>query len=311
MKKLLFALLAAGTLFFSACSASTESPSSSQEGTNPSVEIDMENLQVIYYAGGCFWGVEEYFSRIPGVYDVTSGYANGTTEDPTYDEVCYGDTGHAETVHVQYDPNIVSLETLTKQFFKIINPTSKNRQGNDVGGQYRSGVYYVNEADKPIIEAVFAAEQKKYEEDIVTELVPLKHYYLAEEYHQDYLKKNPNGYCHVDFSTLDELETQKPKVDPSLYSKPSEEEIRAMLSPEEYNTTQNAGTEPSFSGKFYDHFERGIYVDIVTGEPLFSSADKFESGCGWPSFSKPIDPAVIVETPDTTLGLARTEYAAG
>jgi len=165
----------------------------------------MENFKDIYYAGGCFWGVEEYFSRIRGVYDVTCGYANGYTENPTYKEVCFNGTGHAETVHVRYDPGIVSLETLTGQFFKIIDPLSLNRQGNDAGPQYRTGVYYTDESDIEVIQAVFSAEQQKYDKKIVVELLPLGHYYLAEEYHQDYLKKNPNGYCHVDFSSLSDM----------------------------------------------------------------------------------------------------------
>jgi len=273
------------------------------------VEINVNNLKNIYYAGGCFWGVEEYFSRIPGVYDVTSGYANGNTANPTYEEVCYMNTGHAETVHVRYDPDIISLKTLTEQFFKIVNPLSLNRQGNDVGSQYRTGVYYTDMSDIAIIQNVFDTEQKKYREAIVTELLPLKNYYMAEEYHQDYLQKNPNGYCHVDFSTLNdiELEIRLIRVDPSKYKKPSDEEIRAMLTPAQYSVTQNAGTEPAFSGEYDNNKQPGLYVDIVTGEPLFSSEDKYDSGCGWPSFTKPIDPDVIVEYVDNSYGMRRIE----
>jgi len=160
------------------------------------------NIKDIYFAGGCFWGVEEYFSRISGVYDVTSGYANGTTENPTYKDVCFNKSGHAETVHVQYNPDIVSLQTLTGQFFKIIDPISINKQGNDAGVQYRTGVYYTDGADLEVIQEVFNAEQQKYNNKIAVELMPLEHFYVAEEYHQDYLRKNPNGYCHVDFSSL-------------------------------------------------------------------------------------------------------------
>jgi len=163
-----------------------------------------DGLADIYFAGGCFWGVEEYFSRIPGVYDVTSGYANGNIKFPTYEQVCNNNTGHAETVHVLYDPNAVSLKTLTEHFFIIIDPLSLNRQGNDIGSQYRTGIFYTNEEDKAVILKVFSSEQQKYDSSIMTELLPLKDYYLAEEYHQDYLKKNPDGYCHIDFSTLRE-----------------------------------------------------------------------------------------------------------
>ena len=166
------------------------------------MNANTKKLQDIYFAGGCFWGVEEYFSRIPGVCDVTSGYANGNTENPSYEDVIFKNTGHAETVHVQYDPDIVSLKTLTEHFFMIIDPLSLNRQGYDFGTQYRTGVYYTDEAGIETIKVVFEEEQKKYTQKIVVELLPLKHYYLAEEHHQDYLKKNPNGYCHVDFSSL-------------------------------------------------------------------------------------------------------------
>lgn len=168
-------------------------------------QADPSSLREIYYAGGCFWGVESYFSQIPGVYDVTVGYANGSTENPTYEEVCSHRTGHAETVHVQYDPSCVSLQTLTKHFFKIIDPLSVNRQGNDVGSQYRTGIYYTDEDDLETLKGIMADEQKKYDSPLAVELLPLTCYYLAEEYHQDYLEKNPGGYCHVDFSGLSEF----------------------------------------------------------------------------------------------------------
>jgi peptide methionine sulfoxide reductase msrA/msrB len=162
----------------------------------------MDNLRDIYYAGGCFWGVEAYFSQIPGVYDVTVGYANGMTENPTYEEVCGGNTGHAETVHVRYNPDTVNLRILTEQFFIIIDPLSVNCQGNDVGSQYRTGIYYTDETDLPALEAVMGKEQEKYDQPLAVELMPLTCYCLAEEDHQDYLEKNPNGYCHIDFSGL-------------------------------------------------------------------------------------------------------------
>lgn len=169
-------------------------------------EKHLDNLKEIYYAGGCFWGVEAYFSRIPGVNQVTVGYANGTVENPTYEEVCSHTTGHAETVHVIYDPERVSLRTLTEHFFKIIDPLSLNRQGNDIGNQYRTGIYYTDEQDLAILRKVMEEEQKKYDAPIMVELLPLASYYLAEEYHQDYLVKNPNGYCHINFSSLSEFQ---------------------------------------------------------------------------------------------------------
>ncbi|NPV93228.1 MAG: peptide-methionine (S)-S-oxide reductase MsrA [Firmicutes bacterium] len=160
--------------------------------------IDEKGLRDIWLAGGCFWGVEAYFSRLPGVVETDVGYANGRTQNPTYREIPF--TGHAETVHVRYDPGYITLETLLEHLFKIIDPTSVNRQGPDVGTQYRTGVYYRDENDRPAIESFIEREQRKHAEPIATEAVPLEHYHPAEEYHQDYLEKNPGGYCHVDLS---------------------------------------------------------------------------------------------------------------
>lgn len=268
---------------------------------------NMENLKEIYFAGGCFWGVEEYFSRIPGVRDAVSGYANGQTENPTYEEVCSGLTGHAETVRVSYEPRIVSLETLTEQFFQIIDPTVRDRQGNDAGRQYRTGVYYADAAEQGSLERIFAAEQKKYKQKIVTELAPLENFCAAEEYHQDYLKKNLGGYCHIDFSALDGLKAKAPPTPERKYAKLSAAELRKKLTPTQYAVTQEAATERPFANEYFDNREPGLYVDVVTGAPLFSSEAKFDSGCGWPSFSKPIDPAAVAERHDDSYGMSRTE----
>lgn len=157
-------------------------------------------MKEIYFAGGCFWGIEEYMSRIKGVIDTEVGYANGTKENPTYQEVCTGTTGHAETVQVKYDENVISLEELLNKFWNIIDPTLLNRQGADIGNQYRTGIYYVDEEDLEVINKTLEEQKKKYTKPIVTEIMPLKCFYRAEEYHQDYLKKNPGGYCHIDLS---------------------------------------------------------------------------------------------------------------
>ena len=169
---------------------------------NTGTAFDKNALRKIYLAGGCFWGVEAFMARTAGVADTTVGYANGRTANPTYEEVCHNDTGHAETVEVWYDPGRTTLEKLLTVFFTIIDPLSKNRQGGDVGTQYRTGVYYEADEDKKIAGAVFAEEQKKYSGPIAVELEPVSNFYAAEEYHQDYLEKNPEGYCHVDFSKL-------------------------------------------------------------------------------------------------------------
>jgi len=151
----------------------------------------------IYLAGGCFWGVEKYIKLIRGVLDTQVGYANGKTENPTYEEVCRNNTGHAETVKVVYDPQVLKLELLLDLYFEAIDPTSLNRQGGDVGTQYRTGIYYTDENDLDVITRVIEEQQKKYDKPIVTEVLPLKNFYPAEEYHQDYLDKNPGGYCHI------------------------------------------------------------------------------------------------------------------
>ena len=156
-----------------------------------------EDLEKIYLAGGCFWGVDEYFDRIEGVVDVVSGYANGTTEHPSYEDVIYANTGHAETVSVTYDSSKIDLTDILLYYFKVIDPTSLNKQGNDVGTQYRTGIYYEDDSQLETIGKVMAVKQKEYEKEIVVEVLPLDHFFEAEEYHQDYLKKNPRGYCHI------------------------------------------------------------------------------------------------------------------
>jgi len=256
----------------------------------------------IWLAGGCFWGVEAYFSRLEGVLRTSVGYANGKTAHPSYKEIA--STGHAETVQVTYDPVKISLRELLQHFFKIIDPTSKNRQGNDVGTQYRTGIYSNDPADLETARAVLAEEQKKYDRPIVTEVLPLDNYYLAEEYHQAYLEKNPGGYCHVDLSSLPE---RKKPAKTRAYRKPPPEELKKTLSSRQFQVTQLNATEPPFDNEYWDHFERGIYVDVVTGEPLFLSTDKFDAGCGWPSFTRPIDRDAVVEREDRSHGMIRTE----
>lgn len=157
-------------------------------------------MKTIYLAGGCFWGVEEYFSRIEGIIDTDVGYANGKKISPTYEQVCTGLTGHAETVYIKFDDSILPLESILERFFKIIDPTLLNRQGGDIGNQYRTGIYYVDFDDLEIIKKVMKKEQLKYGDPIVTEVKELAFFYYAEDYHQDYLKKNPGGYCHIDMS---------------------------------------------------------------------------------------------------------------
>lgn len=273
-------------------------------GVNPNEGVDYKDadLKTIYLAGGCFWGLEAYMERVYGVADVVSGYANGKTENPTYDDVSHKNTGHAETLKVDYDPKRISLDQILNYYLKVIDPTSLNKQGNDVGTQYRTGVYFTDENDKEVIEKKLSEEQKKYMDKIVVEVQKLDNFYEAEAYHQDYLAKNPYGYCHINLNKANEI-----LIDKDKYKKPTDEILKRRLTNIQYNVTQNAGTEHAFSNEYWDNEKKGIYVDIVTGEPLFVSTDKFESGCGWPSFSKPISKDVVKYNSDTSYNMNRVE----
>lgn len=264
----------------------------------------LSNGKEIYFAGGCFWGTEHFFKQVRGVVGTEVGYANGNVENPNYKLVITGTTNFAETVKVKYDPTIVSLDLLIDLYFKTIDPTTINRQGNDVGTQYRTGVYYTDETDLPLIQRHFDELAKTYKVPIRIELMPLKNFYTGEEYHQDYLDKNPGGYCHIGRDLFELARNANPEI---VYQKPSDEVLRETLSPLQYQVTQNSATERPFANEYNGEFREGIYVDITTGEPLFVSSDKFESGCGWPSFSKPIQESLIEEIRDTTHGMIRTE----
>lgn len=269
------------------------------------MKINIEKLKEIYLAGGCFWGTEKYLCQVTGIVATDVGYANGNTENPTYKDVCTKDAGHAETVRVLYNPLEISLEFILELYYEVINPTSINRQGNDIGSQYRTGIYYVDVYDEKIILKSIRELQKKYDKPIAIEVLPLKNYYLAEEYHQKYLDKNPNGYCHIG---SDHFEKAKIAKDQSVKYDPLPKEVlKGTLTELQYEVTQNSVTEPPFRNEYYDNFESGIYVDITTGEPLFVSSDKFQSGCGWPSFSKPIDEGLIKELSDSRFGMKRVE----
>lgn len=265
----------------------------------------------VYFAGGCFWGIEKLYESIDGVLDAESGYANGNQEIvPDYQKVVRGDTGYKETVKVTYDPAKVSLEQLLTAFFYVIDPTVKNRQAYDIGTQYQTGIYFTDKHSEDIIRRFTEKEKTKYAEFAV-ETEPLKNFYTAEEYHQNYLNKNPQGYCHIlpdTFKNINEIiRTQNNTQKKATFSKPSQAELKAALSPLQYEVTQNAATERAFSGEYWDFYEKGIYVDITTGEPLFSSLDKFKSSCGWPSFQAPINKNAIQYNKDTSYGMIRTE----
>lgn len=260
----------------------------------------------LYFAGGCFWGTEHFFKQIRGVISTEVGYANGTLQHaPSYEEVCSGNTGFAETVKIVYNPQVVDLKLLLELYFKTIDPTSLNKQGNDVGDQYRTGIYYTDAGVKTTIDEAIAALAKNYKKPIVVEVSPLKNFYQAEEYHQDYLDKNPRGYCHIPTKLFEVARKANPE--PIKFKKPTEAELRSRLTKEQYAVTQQNATETPFANEYWDEQREGIYVDITTGEPLFSSLDKFQSGCGWPSFAKPIDKKLIEEKEDKSYHMTRTE----
>ena len=285
-------------------------------------EIQQKNVcaegeEEIYLAGGCFWGTEMYLSLVPGVQSVESGYANGSTSSPSYREVCNG-SGHAEAVHVIYAPGEITLPELLDYYYKSIDPTSHDRQGGDTGRQYRTGIYYLpkdKERFEPVIKESLDRLQQQHEKEIAIETGTLHNFCRAEEEHQEYLVKNPNGYCHIPYHLLDELYKKKKAAAREKtvhtagmeYRKPSDAELKERLTGLQYAVTQEAATEPPFYNSYDQERRAGIYCDITTGQPLFVSMDKFQSGCGWPSFAKPIDGKLLEEREDRSIGMVRTE----
>jgi peptide methionine sulfoxide reductase msrA/msrB len=309
---IIIVVLLIGYLVFTGMNNDSKLESESLEGEEINQEMRKEvevmpnyknsKFKEIYLAGGCFWGVEAYFDKILGVEYTEVGYANGKTEDTSYKEI--DSTGHAETVRVVYDPEVVELEEILEYYFKIIDPTILNRQGNDIGTQYRTGIFYKNEDDEQVISNFIESIKSEYDSEIVTEVETLENFVIGEEYHQDYLEKNPNGYCHINLS---DIPNRKPEINPRDYEKPSDQEIKEKLTEEEYEITQGKGTEPPFKNEYNDNKAKGIYVDIVTGQPLFSSRDKYDSGSGWPSFTKPIDKGLLRYLEDKSIGMERIE----
>lgn len=257
-------------------------------------------LKKVYLAGGCFWGTEHLFSLVDGVTRTVAGYANSLVEHPSYEMVCTGRTGAAETVEVEYDPARVGLTHLLSIYFRSIDPTSVNRQGGDRGTQYRTGIYYTSPADAEVIDAFVAAVQRRYSQPLAVEVMPLRNFYPAELYHQQYLDKNPGGYCHISPELFEEVRH-------ASHAPNDKAQLRARLTPLQWEVTQNGATERPFVNEYDHEFRPGIYVDITDGTPLFLSSRKYDSGCGWPAFSRPISPELISEHTDTSFGRVRTE----
>lgn len=265
-------------------------------------------MKTIYLAGGCFWGLQKFLDQFEGVLSTEVGYANGPdagiNQAPGYEDVCRG-SGHAETVKVVYDEEKLSLPELLRYYFMVIDPTSVNRQGNDRGIQYRTGIYFTEMQLLREIRPVFDTETKKAGRPLAVELAPLRNFFPAEDYHQKYLEKNPGGYCHIPakyYKLGKQEETRKHAM-----AAESEKELRQRIGDLAYEVIRNAATERPFTGRYDLFFEKGIYVDVVSGEPLFSSLDKYDSGCGWPAFSKPISYSTLRRKEDRSHGMYRIE----
>lgn len=302
----------------------------------------MGALEVATFAGGCFWCTESDFEKVEGVKDAVSGYSGGQKDNPTYQEVSMGGTGHTEAIQIHYDPKAVTYEELLDVLWRHIDPTDADGQFVDRGSQYRSEIFYHNDTQKmkAIASKKALGESMVFDKPIVTPITKFEEFYPAETYHQDYYKKSSVKYKFYRASSgrdqflkktwknkdvkkagmmKDETEMEASGMmesemmdnadskSMSSWSKPDDMEIKKILTPVQYQVTQEEGTERPFNNEFWDNKEEGIYVDIVSGEPLFSSKDKFKSGTGWPSFTTPLEPDHVVEKTDDSLFMKRVE----
>jgi peptide methionine sulfoxide reductase msrA/msrB len=280
---------------------------------------ETHNLLKATFAGGCFWCVEADFEKVDGVVEVISGYTGGHKDNPTYEEVSSGETGHVEAVQVLYDPKQVSYKELLDVFWRHVDPTDPDGQFVDRGPQYRTAIFYHDEEQR-----VLAEESKRvleesgiFDKPIVTEIVKYDKFFRAEDYHQDYYKmhgfryksyRRNSGRDQLLKEVWDDEEYKTSNLSGhSKYTKPGDEVLREKLTPLQYKVTQHEGTEPPFNNEYWDNKREGIYVDIVSGEPLFSSLDKYDSGTGWPSFTMPLEPENIIEREDRSLFMVRVE----
>jgi peptide methionine sulfoxide reductase msrA/msrB len=289
-------------------------------GKTEGKDMPKENkeLRVATFAGGCFWCTEADFEKLHGVWKVVSGYTGGNEENPTYEQVSSGTTGHVEAVQIYYDPTKITYEELLDAFWKHIDPTDSGGQFADRGRQYRSAIFYHDEEQRRLAEKSKEDLNRsgKFRKPIVTEVIRFRKFYDAEDYHQDYSKKNSFKYQFYRMGSgrdqfltevwRKETDTFKGKGKKN-YQKPDDATLKKRLTPLQYEVTQKDGTEPPFENEYWDNKREGIYVDIVSGEPLFSSRDKYDSGTGWPSFTKPLEPNNIVEKEDRSLFMKRIE----
>jgi len=305
-----------------ACSGSTPAAREAAASGSPAADRAGGDEAVATFAGGCFWCMEPPFEKIAGVSGVVSGYTGGAEKDPTYDQVSSGRTGHAEAVQVRYDPAKVDYRTLLKVFWRQIDPTDPGGQFADRGTQYRTAIFFRDEDQLALARESKAAIENsgRFDRPIVTEIVAAGAFFPAEEYHQDFYKKDPKRYKSYRRGSgrEDFLErvwgAEQMSAGPSeggwgkeSFVKPTDEELKAKLTSLQYEVTQKEGTERPFGNEYWDNKQHGIYVDIVSGEPLFNSRDKYESGTGWPSFTRPLVSENIVEEKDRKLMMTRTE----
>ena len=272
-----------------------------------------EKLAKATFAGGCFWCMEHPFEKLDGVTQVISGYAGGHKVNPTYKEVSAGGTGHVEAVQITYDSDKLSYEDLLDVYWRQIDPTDAGGSFADRGSQYRSVIFYHNDEQKRMAEISKENLDKsgRYEKPIVTEIVKLSNFFKAEEYHQDYYRNHSLKYKYYRYRSgrdqyLEKIWGNKVGTK-SGFKKPSDKELREKLTPIQYEVTQKDGTERAFHNEYLDNKKEGIYVDIVSGEPLFVSLDKYDSKTGWPSFTRPIKPDAVIEKEDRSLFSVRTE----
>lgn len=263
-----------------------------------------QNNELATFAGGCFWCMVTPFEEMPGIIRVVSGYTGGHTINPTYEEVCSETTGHAEAIQIEYNPSIMPYKKLLDIFWQQIDPTDPEGQFFDKGSSYRSAIFYHTDEQKSLAEQskVELEQSGRFTKPIVTEISRAETFYEAEEYHQDFHKKNPYRYkSYRSGSGRDKF------IDKHWAVKKDAAELKKNLTPIQYEVTQNNATERPFQNEFWDYKEEGLYVDIVSGEPLFTSKEKFDSHCGWPSFTQPIINHNVNEVVDTTHGMVRTE----
>jgi peptide methionine sulfoxide reductase msrA/msrB len=285
---------------------------------NKTSSVQNKTLETATFAGGCFWCMEAPYEKIDGVIDVVSGYTGGQRINPTYEEVSSGKSGHLEVIQIAYDPAKISYEKLLDIFWRQIDPTDVGGSFVDRGPQYRSAIFYHTEEQKLIAEKSKAdiGASGRYNSPIATEIIQYDKFYPAEEYHQDYYDKNPIRYKYYRHSSgrdkyLEKIWRKDAEIiNPEKktgYSKPEEKVLKERLTPLQYSVTQKDKTEPPFNNEYWDNKKEGIYVDIVSGEPLFSSTDKFDSGTGWPSYTRPISEQALIEKSDNNLFMKRVE----